>query len=176
MRLKTAFTVIAALLTGSVLSWAQQSDLSSPVIRDTQANNHEQFISANDNRARAGKLENGVLTLHLVMAQGTWYPEAEGREPSLQMPVFGEEGGPLTNPGPLIWVPEGTELHISVRNLYHKPLFVHGLGEVRQRTRSDWTRERFTSSASTVVQRELTSTGRICKINRCSREAQRRLN
>jgi len=46
-----------------------------------------------------------------------------------QLPVFGEEGGPLRNPGPLIRVPEGTRMHVSVRNLYDKPLYVHGLGE-----------------------------------------------
>ena len=176
MRLRTAFTATGALLAGSVLIWAQQSDQSSAVTRDAHANGHEQVIRANDNRSPSGNLENGVLRLHLVMAQGTWYPEADGHEPSLQVPVFGEEGGPLTNPGPLIRVPEGTELHISVRNLYHKPLFVHGLGKGRQRTRSDWSQERFTSSPFRVVRRELTSTGRICRINRCSREAQRRRN
>lgn len=129
MRLKTAFTVIAGLLGGSVLSWTQQSDSGRLVIRDAQAKGQEQVIRANENRNPAGKLENGVLRLRLVMAQGTWYPEADEYEPSLQVPVFGEEGGPLTNPGPLIRVPEGTELHISVKNLYHKPLFVHGLAE-----------------------------------------------
>lgn len=127
MRLRTAFTATAALLAGSVLNWAQQSDQSRPVTRD--ANGQEQVIRANDNRARAGRLENGVLRLHLVMSEGTWYPEADGHEPSLQVLVFGGEAGPLTNPAPLIRVPEGTQLHISVRNLYHKPLFVHGLGE-----------------------------------------------
>ncbi len=88
-----------------------------------------QTIQANDNRTAAGRLEKGVLTLRLVMAQGTWYPEADGHEPSLQVPVFGEEGGPLTNPGPLIRVPQGTELHVSVKNLYGKALYVHGFGE-----------------------------------------------
>lgn len=87
------------------------------------------IIEANDNRTAAGNLENGVLRLHLVIAEGTWYPEADGHEPSLQVPVFGEEGKPLTNPGPLIRVTEGTTLHVSVKNLYGKPLFVHGLGE-----------------------------------------------
>src|SRR5690348_14312033 len=34
-------------------------------------------IQANSNRESAGKLENGILTLHLELRQGDWYPEAE---------------------------------------------------------------------------------------------------
>ena len=34
-------------------------------------------IQYNSNQTAAGKLENGVLTLHLELRQGDWYPEAE---------------------------------------------------------------------------------------------------
>ena len=34
-------------------------------------------IQANSNRESAGKRENGILTLHLELRQGDWYPEAD---------------------------------------------------------------------------------------------------
>jgi hypothetical protein len=40
-------------------------------------------IQANSNRVPAGKLENGILTLHLELRQGDWYPEASG--PSMKV-------------------------------------------------------------------------------------------
>jgi hypothetical protein len=123
MPLKTAIALTLAIVSSSA-AWAQQDKPKS-----TRDADEEQAVIANENRTPAGKLENGLLTLHLVMAQGKWYPEADGREPSLDVPVFGEDNGPLTNPGPLIRVPEGTRLHVSVRNAYQKTLFVHGLGE-----------------------------------------------
>jgi FtsP/CotA-like multicopper oxidase with cupredoxin domain len=84
-------------------------------------------IKCHSNLIPAGVLKDGILTLHLVIGEGTWYPEAEGREPSLQVLAFGEESGPLTNPGPLLRVPEGTELRVSVRNKFTKKVYVHGL-------------------------------------------------
>lgn len=51
----------------------------------------------------------------------------EGKDPSFRVFAFGEEGGPLMNPGPLIRVPEGTELHVSVRNHLTTKVYVHGL-------------------------------------------------
>jgi hypothetical protein len=44
-------------------------------------------IQANANRESAGKLENGILTLHLELRQGDWYPEAD-TGPKLRVYAF----------------------------------------------------------------------------------------
>ena len=71
-------------------------------------------ILTHDNLTPAGKLEKGVLTLHLKIGEGAWYPNAED---GAWLPVlaFGEEGGALMIPGPPIRVAQGTEIHVSVR-------------------------------------------------------------
>ena len=81
-------------------------------------------IQANSNRVPAGKLENGILTLHLELRQGDWYPEAD-TGPSMKVYAFGEEGKALQVPGPLIRVPEGTEIHLTLHNLLAAAAIVH---------------------------------------------------
>ena len=83
-------------------------------------------IQANSNREPAGKLENGVLTLHLELRQADWYPEADSG-PSIKVYAFGEEGKALQVPGPLIRVPEGTEIYLTLHNLLAAAAIVHGL-------------------------------------------------
>src|SRR5215472_4102070 len=93
-------------------------------------------ISANDNRVPAGRLEAGVLTLHLELRKGLWRPETpDGRDQgaSVETPrtidvyAFAEEGHQLQMPGPLIRVSQGTELHVSVHNLLPVAVTVYGL-------------------------------------------------
>ena len=43
--------------------------------------------------------------------------------------VFGESGRRLQNPGPLIRVPQGTEILASLHNTLAVPITVHGLGD-----------------------------------------------
>jgi len=84
-------------------------------------------IRANHNDRPAGSLANGILTLRLVARDGVWHPEAED---GVGIPVraFAEEGRALENPGPLIRVPEGTEIRVRVRNaIPGATLVVHGL-------------------------------------------------
>jgi manganese oxidase len=83
-------------------------------------------IQANSNRVPAGSLENGILTLHLELRQGDWYPEAE-TGPSMKVYAFGEEAEALQVPGPLIRVAEGTEIHVTLHNLLPVKALVHGL-------------------------------------------------
>jgi FtsP/CotA-like multicopper oxidase with cupredoxin domain len=83
-------------------------------------------IQANPNRAPAGKLEKGVLTLHLELRQGDWYPEADAG-PSMKIYAFAEEDKALQVPGPLIRVPEGTEIHVTLHNFLPATAVVHGL-------------------------------------------------
>src|ERR1700739_3583986 len=80
----------------------------------------------NDNRATAGVLRNGVLTLHLEIRPAVWYPEKDGG-PHLTVSAFAEESHAPQIPGPLIRVPEGTEISATVRNLLDHTIYVHGL-------------------------------------------------
>jgi FtsP/CotA-like multicopper oxidase with cupredoxin domain len=72
-------------------------------------------VVANDNRTPAGVLENGVLTIRLVVTNARWYPENPGGS-FTDVPVFAEEGKAPQIPGPLIRVPQGTEIRATIRN------------------------------------------------------------
>jgi FtsP/CotA-like multicopper oxidase with cupredoxin domain len=72
-------------------------------------------VVPNDNRVAAGVMRDGVLTLHLEARNATWYPDANDG-PGLMVPVFAEVGRAPQNPGPLIRVPAGTTIQLSVRN------------------------------------------------------------
>jgi FtsP/CotA-like multicopper oxidase with cupredoxin domain len=72
-------------------------------------------VEANDNRTPAGTLTDGVLRLDLVVTMARWYPEDSGGSYT-DIPVFAEVGKRPEIPGPLIRVPVGTELRISLRN------------------------------------------------------------
>ncbi|HUP18466.1 MAG TPA: multicopper oxidase domain-containing protein [Gemmatimonadota bacterium] len=83
-------------------------------------------VLPNDNHSAAGELRDGVLEVHLVAAAGTWRPE--GREGAArEVHAFGERGGELRDPGPLLRVPAGTEIRATLRNDLDRPLVVHGL-------------------------------------------------
>src|SRR5215467_4611470 len=83
-------------------------------------------IAANSNQAPAGKLQNAVLTVQLEADVGNWYPEDDDG-PGFQSAAFRETGGALSAPGPLIRVPEGTEIRATIHNRLDQPLTIHGL-------------------------------------------------
>ena len=85
-------------------------------------------IVANDNRKAAGTLADGVLSLRLRAAVGTWQPAGESG-PQVRVEAFGELGSPLSVPAPLLRVPQGTEIAASLRNDLPHPLRIHGLCE-----------------------------------------------
>ncbi len=87
-------------------------------------------IAPNDNRIAAGKLQGGVLTIALEARNGQWLPEGTGSRP-IAVAAFAEVGKPLTNPGPLIRVPQGTEVRATLKNSLDKPLSVFGFGKTR---------------------------------------------
>lgn len=84
--------------------------------------------AVNDNRTPAGILRNGVLSLHLEMRQAVWYPEENGKA-HLIVSAFAEEGHTPQIPGPMVRVPEGTEIAASIRNLLDHTIYVHGLNQ-----------------------------------------------
>ncbi|HJS97485.1 MAG TPA: multicopper oxidase domain-containing protein [Terriglobales bacterium] len=83
-------------------------------------------IATNQNHHPAGELRNGVSTLRLEIGKGIWHPESEDG-PGLPVYAFGEAGHQLQNPGPLMRVPQGTEIHIAVHNNLPVPVSVYGL-------------------------------------------------
>jgi manganese oxidase len=87
-------------------------------------------IAANDNRSPAGELLDGVLTISLELGEGQWHPESEEGE-ALTVYAFRERGRSLQNPGPLIRVPQGTEIHAIVHNALPAGATIHGLHERR---------------------------------------------
>jgi FtsP/CotA-like multicopper oxidase with cupredoxin domain len=90
-------------------------------------------VRISDNRRPAGTLRDGVLTVHLEARLGMWYPDGD-HAPGAEVPAFAAEGGPPEIPGPLIRVPAGTEIAITVRNaLPNAALTLHGL-HARPRT------------------------------------------
>jgi FtsP/CotA-like multicopper oxidase with cupredoxin domain len=84
-------------------------------------------IAANDNRRPAGRLEHGALSVALEVRAGALRPEQDGG-PGLSALAFAEVGAPLQVPGPLIRVPQGTEVRVSLHNPLDSTLTVYGLG------------------------------------------------
>jgi FtsP/CotA-like multicopper oxidase with cupredoxin domain len=82
----------------------------------------EALAVPNDNRKAAGTLRGGVLEIDLVARPARWEGEKSDLDPGAASPTivdvlgFAEEGGPVTIPGPLIRVPQGTEVRVRVRN------------------------------------------------------------
>jgi len=83
-------------------------------------------ILANQNRTAAGKLENGVLTVHLEIVNGTWHAEAEDGPP-LYVQAFAETGQAASIPGPLLRMPVGTTVNVTIANTLTKPATIFGL-------------------------------------------------
>lgn len=82
--------------------------------------------TTNDHRALAGVLQDGEYTLALELRRTTWHPNAPS-ELAVDVPAFAEAGRAASIPGPLIRVPAGTRLHITIRNDLAQRATVHGL-------------------------------------------------
>lgn len=80
----------------------------------------------NDNDRPAGRLEDGTLTLDLEVRRGLWHVLGND-EPAVSVLAFAEVGQPASIPAPLIRVPEGTRVEVSVTNPMDAPLEVEGL-------------------------------------------------
>ena len=84
--------------------------------------------TTNDQREIAGVLRAGEYTLALELRRATWRPNAPS-ELEVGIAAFAETGRPASVPGPLIRVPAGTRLRITVRNDLAERATVHGLHE-----------------------------------------------
>ena len=100
--------------------------LVAPWIRPSAHGGRER-VHVNDNRRAAGSMGRGLLTLHLEARLGMWHPDGDSA-PGAEVPAFAEAGKPSQIPGPLIRVPAGTEIDLTVRNAVpNAVLTVHGL-------------------------------------------------
>jgi len=85
------------------------------------------LVVANDNRAAAGSLDDGVLTVHLEVVRALWHPESDSAE-GVRVAAFAEAGQAPRIPGPLLRVPAGTVIDATVKNrLADSTIIVHGL-------------------------------------------------
>jgi FtsP/CotA-like multicopper oxidase with cupredoxin domain len=83
------------------------------------------LIAANDNLRAAGERSGNALRLRLIVETGRWQPEGpDGR--TLVVHAFRTDGAELTSPGPLVRVPAGTEIVVSVRNNVSERVSVFG--------------------------------------------------
>jgi FtsP/CotA-like multicopper oxidase with cupredoxin domain len=83
-------------------------------------------VRPNDNRASGGTLSAGVLRLKLDVVVGDWQPEGPGG-PTLQFPVFREQGKTPQIPGPMIRVAAGTTVRVTIHNTLERTLCIRGL-------------------------------------------------
>ena len=83
-------------------------------------------IETHDNERAAGTLRNGVLVMHLEARVGTWHPHGP-KLTGADVPALGEAGRRLQIPSPMIRVPAGTEVALTVRNTLFSTLTLHGL-------------------------------------------------
>jgi manganese oxidase len=83
------------------------------------------LVRWNDNDKPGGRLGNGTFTLELEVTEAEWRFLGE-QSPGVEILAFREAGGAPLNPGPMIRVPLGTEMTVSVRNPLDRPLVVHG--------------------------------------------------
>src|SRR3954466_11488174 len=83
-------------------------------------------VAANDNTRAAGTTANGTTTIRLRAAKGAWQPEGPSG-PAVSIEALGEAGSSPSVPGPLIRVPEGTSIVVSIKNDLEAALHVNGL-------------------------------------------------
>ena len=83
-------------------------------------------VTANDNKKPAGQFQGNVLRLHLELREGRWFPEEENGGYK-DVYTFAEQGGSPQSPGPLIRVPNGTEIHATILNTLPAAAKIYGL-------------------------------------------------
>ena len=123
-RLRVSLAILAFVLIGAAVRGSERA-VTAPTLSEEM-----QPIRWNDNRIPAGTLEDGVLTLRLEVRRGMWHVMGDD-EPGGEVLAFAEEGESPQIPGPMIRVPLGTEIHVTVRNPLDTTLVVRGLSARR---------------------------------------------
>lgn len=78
-------------------------------------------VEPNPNTQPAGVLRDGVLSVGLDVQETVWNPNGPTRRPT-RIQAFSEFGKTPVAPGPLLRVPVGTTLRVSVRNSLSRPV------------------------------------------------------
>ena len=77
----------------------------------------------NANTKPAGSLANGVLRLGLDARRAVWYPNGDAL-PGREVLALAEGSGPAVGPGPLVRVPAGTTVELTIRNTLERDTIV----------------------------------------------------
>ncbi|MEO7521418.1 MAG: multicopper oxidase domain-containing protein [Gemmatimonas sp.] len=130
---RTQRRVVSAL--AGIAGVATVAALVSPTARRAMTDASLPVAVANDNRASAGTRRGDTVVVRLVARIATWYPE-DSAGPHADVLTLGEEGRAMQIPAPLLRVPTGTVLDVTIRNaLVDSVLWVHGLGTRPMRSR-----------------------------------------
>ena len=79
------------------------------------------MAQSNPNTERAGALRNGVLTVTLEAKPSLWHLNGPDRPP-MTVAALAEPGKAPLMPGPLLRVPSGTDIRLTLRNALAQPL------------------------------------------------------
>ncbi len=124
-------------------------------------------VQINDNRKPAGLLRSGVLSLHLEARAATWHPDADDG-PGVAVQAFAERGRSPQIPGPLIRVPAGTVVDVTMRNAIAKTtLVVYGLSS-RPATHSRYVSRRRVPARSCITLTSMRHTSNVQVSPACS--------
>ena len=87
-------------------------------------------VRPNPNTGRAGVLRGSVLTITLEAKISLWHANGATRPP-MTIEAFAEPGNQPLMPAPLIRAPQGTQLHLAIRNSLGVPLTAYLPAAVR---------------------------------------------
>ncbi len=82
--------------------------------------------SSNRNHAGAGVLKDGVLTLDIDVVASAWRPEGNAA-PAIPAFAFAVRGSTPSVPGPMIRVPQGTQIRLTLHSHIDSALTIGGL-------------------------------------------------
>jgi len=119
--------VLPSILLGMVFGVAQaplvpplpRLPLPRPAAHATRASTHS-------NHVPAGTRDGGTLTIALDIVESAWKPEGDD-DPEVPVLAFAERGKAPTVPGPLIRVPQGTEIRVTLTNRVDSAITIGGL-------------------------------------------------
>lgn len=83
------------------------------------------LATINDNRAPAGRFENGTLRLALDIVEAAWQPEGQN-DPVVPVLAFAERGRTPAVPGPLLRAPLGSNVRLTLRNRSDSAVMLSG--------------------------------------------------
>ena len=82
--------------------------------------------SVHSNHVPAGTRTGATLTIALDIVESAWKPEGDD-DPEVPVLAFAEHGEAPTVPGPLIRVPQGTEIRVTLTNRTDSAITIGGL-------------------------------------------------